>query len=160
MNQRATFGIRVATREDAEEIAREYAGLHHDQWEASGDAPRSEDAEPDWLAEVLTALDDPAVKVFVAEADGGLVGTARVELAERPYYRIADLRRLYVKPEWRRRGVATALVHAAEEAAHDESARELRLTVVAENATALLLYEHLGYDRFAIRLRKALRPDG
>jgi GNAT superfamily N-acetyltransferase len=156
----APIHIRLARPDDAEEIAREYAGLHHDQWDASGDVPRTEDAEPDWLAEVLTALDDPDVKVFVAEADGGLVGTARVELAERPYYRIADLRRLYVKPEWRQRGVATALVHAAEEAAHDESARELRLTVVAENATALLLYEHLGYDRFAIRLRRALRPEG
>jgi ribosomal protein S18 acetylase RimI-like enzyme len=79
-----------------------------------------------------------------------------VELAERPYFRIADIRRVYVVPGWRRRGVATQLMRAAEQAARDAGAKEARLSVVAENAAALRLYEALGYGHFAIRLAKRI----
>jgi ribosomal protein S18 acetylase RimI-like enzyme len=44
----------------------------------------------------------------------------------------------------------------AERAAADGGAKEARLSVVAENAAALRLYEALGYGRFAIRLAKRI----
>lgn len=152
----ATFVVRPAANADAPAIAEQYAALHRDQWEGSGGEPPHDDREPDWLSEVLAAQASPDVRTFVAEADGRLIGTVRVELAERPYFRIADIRRVYVVPGWRRRGVATRLMAAAEQAAVDGGAKEARLSVVAENAAALRLYEALGYDRFAIRLAKRI----
>jgi ribosomal protein S18 acetylase RimI-like enzyme len=148
--------IRAATDADAAAIAQQYQALHRDQWEGGGREPPHDDHEPDWLSEVLAALAAPDVRTFVAEADGRLVGTARVELAERPYFRIADIRRVYVAPEWRRRGVATRLMAVAERAAADAGAKEARLSVVAENDAALRLYQALGYGRFAIRLAKRI----
>jgi ribosomal protein S18 acetylase RimI-like enzyme len=148
--------VRAATEADAAAIAEQYVALHRDQWERGGGEPPHDDHEPDWLSEVAAALASPDVRTFVAEADGRLVGTARVELAERPYFRIADIRRVYVVPGWRRRGVATQLMRAAEQAARDAGAKEARLSVVAENAAALRLYEALGYGHFAIRLAKRI----
>ncbi|HSM37827.1 MAG TPA: GNAT family N-acetyltransferase [Candidatus Limnocylindrales bacterium] len=149
--------IRPATADDAAEIADQYALLHADQWSAGGTPPRA-DHDPDWLAEVTTALASPGTSLFVAEADGVVVGTARIEFAERPYFRIADVRRVYVRPAWRRRGVGVELMRAAEAAAMEGGAAEVRLSVVPENEPALAFYRHLGYGDFAIRLSKRIRP--
>lgn len=150
------FSIRAATSADAAAVAEQYAALHRDQWESGGREPPRADHEPDWLAEVLASLDAPNVRTFVAEAEDRVIGTARVELAERPYFRIADIRRVYVEPAWRRRGVASELMRVAEAAAREGGAKEARLSVVAENAAALRLYEALGYGHFAIRLAKRI----
>jgi len=149
--------IRPATQDDAAEIADQYAGLHVDQW-AGGGAPPRADHDPDWLAEVRQALGSPYALLFVAETGDRLIGTARVEFAERPYFRIAEIRRVYVRPDWRRRGVAGELMRAAEDAARAGGAREIRLTVVAENEDAIGFYRNRGYEDFALRLRKRIPP--
>jgi ribosomal protein S18 acetylase RimI-like enzyme len=150
-----SLSIRRATEADAVKIADQYAGLHRDQW-ASGATPPRADRDPDWLSEVHQALASADARVFVAEASGAVIGTARVEFAERPYFRIAEIRRVYVLPEWRRRGVAGELMRVAEDAARDGGAREVRLSVVAENEDAIGFYRRRGYGDFAIRLRKRL----
>ena len=156
MSSGSSFRVRPATQADAPAIAEQYAALHRDQWEGGGGEPPHDDHEPDWLSEVVTALDAPHVRTFVAEAGGRVIGTARVELAERPYFRIADIRRVYVDPAWRRRGVASELMRVAEAAAREGGAKEARLSVVAENASALQLYRKLGYGHFAVRLAKRI----
>lgn len=153
------FTVRPATEADALEIADQYAGLHRDQWAETGSAPGG-DHEPDWLAEVRQAMEADDTRLFVAEIDGRVIGTARVEFAERPYFRIADVRRVYVQPPWRRRGVATALMRVAEETAREGGASDVRLTVVTENEGAIRFYRALGYGDFAVRLHKRLPPAG
>lgn len=148
--------IRPATGADAAEIADQYAELHRDQWTGGGAPPRA-DHDPDWKAEVTSALAAPDTRLFVAEADGAVIGTARIEFAERPYFRIADIRRVFVRPEWRRRGIGAELMRAAEAAALQGGAAEVRLSVVIENEPALAFYRHLGYGNFAIRLSKRVR---
>lgn len=152
------FRIRPATEADAGEIADHYAGLHVDQW-AGRVTPPAGDHEPDWGAEVRQALASPDTRLFVAEADGRPIGTARVEFAERPYFRIAEIRRVYVRPDWRRRGVASELMRVAEGAAREGGAREVRLSVVTENAEAIDFYRKRGYGDFALRLRKRIPAD-
>ncbi len=149
----STVRIRPATEADAPEIADQYAGLHVDQW-AGGGRPTRGDREPDWLGEVTHVLASPEARLFVAEVDVELIGTARVEFAQRPYFRIAEIRRVYVRPRWRRRGVATELMRVAEEAAREGGAREVRLSVVTANTEAIGFYRQRGYGDFALRLRK------
>ena len=48
-------------------------------------------------------------------------------------------------PAQRRRGVATALTHAAEAHARERGCRILTLTVSVDNAAAQALYRKLGY---------------
>lgn len=146
--------IREATSADATAIAAQYADLHRDQWSGAEPPRPPESREPDWLAEINASLASTTTRVFVAEAGGAVIGTARLEFAERPYFRIAEIRRVYVRPEWRRRGVASELMRVCEEAAREGGAKEVRLSVVTENEQALGFYERRGYDHFAIRMRK------
>jgi ribosomal protein S18 acetylase RimI-like enzyme len=54
---------------------------------------------------------------------------------------------LAVDPAARRRGVASALLTAAEQLADARGARKLSLHVLSTNTAALSLYERLGFRR-------------
>jgi pimeloyl-ACP methyl ester carboxylesterase len=56
-----------------------------------------------------------------------------------------ELQDVSVRPEHRRRGVATALTHAAEDAVRERGGDRLTLTVSVDNAAAQAVYRRLGY---------------
>nr|WP_320133843.1 GNAT family N-acetyltransferase [uncultured Holophaga sp.] len=81
----------------------------------------------------------------------------------------AELKRMFVHPEARRRGIAAALVQALETWAREEGAREVILETGVRHAEALALYKALGFQRItnygpyagksgSICLGKALSP--
>jgi ribosomal protein S18 acetylase RimI-like enzyme len=145
--------IRPATDEDAEQIGALYAELHADEW---GDrAPHRIDHQA-WVAEARAVLAGAQSLLLVATAGGLLVGTVRVDMGVRPFGAVAEVRRLVVTRDWRRRGVARLLMAAAEEHAQSQGAVDVRLTVVSANAAARRLYEQLGYGEFAVRYLKPL----
>ncbi len=143
--------IRAAAAGDTGPIARLYAELHDAEWNGRPPFPIAVEA---FLEEVEAAMAASDVRVLVALAAGEVVGTARVELASRPYGPIAEIRRVVVTQAWRRHGIATRLMEAAEDAARALGTDNLRLTVVSGNAEARRFYERLGYSEFAVRYRK------
>jgi ribosomal protein S18 acetylase RimI-like enzyme len=68
------------------------------------------------------------------------VGHAHLALTDPP-----ELQDVEVLPEYRRRGVASALTHAAEQEARSRGFDRLRLTVAVDNRPAQVVYERLGY---------------
>lgn len=52
---------------------------------------------------------------------------------------------LYIDPQHRRRGLASALIHKAETWAQQRGDRQMGLQVFAHNQAAIALYEKLGY---------------
>jgi [ribosomal protein S18]-alanine N-acetyltransferase len=68
------------------------------------------------------------------------LGHAHLALTDPP-----ELQDVSVRPEHRRRGVATALTAAAEQEARARGFDRLTLTVGLENAAAQALYRSLGY---------------
>lgn len=52
---------------------------------------------------------------------------------------------LAVQPEWRRRGIASALVHAAEQRVQSLGASKVNLQVRATNGEVVAFYRSLGY---------------
>lgn len=80
--------------------------------------------------------------ILAREADGGrLIGTAGwLAMEDRP--RTARIRKVFIHPDMARRGLATALVRAAEQAA---SAAGYPHLFVRANINAVPLYEKLGY---------------
>ncbi|UPG90159.1 GNAT family N-acetyltransferase [Luteibacter aegosomaticola] len=112
-------------------------------------------------------LDSETAQVLVASANHRrFLGTAVV------FYRkgttVARLYSIATKPQARGKGVGSALIEAAEEAARLRGCRALRLEVRKDNGVAIRLYERMGYRHIgeyakyygdgadALRLEKAL----
>ncbi|HEU4670673.1 MAG TPA: GNAT family N-acetyltransferase [Dyella sp.] len=93
-------------------------------------------------------LDSESARVLVASANHRrFLGTAVVFF--RRGSRVARLYSLASRPEARGKGVGSALMAAVERAARRHGCSELRLEVRTDNASAIRLYERLGYRRFA-----------
>lgn len=83
----------------------------------------------------------PGAVSVVAEADGALVGFAVVEVEGQVAYLVT----IDVHPEWRRGGMAQAMLGWVAGRAWDKGARRLDLHVFVENEAAIRFYERLGF---------------
>jgi aminoglycoside 6'-N-acetyltransferase len=107
----------------------------------------------------------PRSEGLVAVADGRVVGMVELWLkrpqdpdgARTPHLKV-DLG-LAVAPDWRGRGVGSALMRAAEDWARAHGAERMVLDLAANNSGAQRLYERLGYEVEAIAMDKAIEPD-
>ena len=93
--------------------------------------------------------DSPPEAHLVAELDGRLAGYIRVKPATtlRENAHVLGIVGLAVAPGDRRRGVASALLAAAEQHARARGARKLSLRVLGTNEPAMRLYERRGFLR-------------
>ncbi|MBV9449804.1 MAG: GNAT family N-acetyltransferase [Streptosporangiaceae bacterium] len=93
--------------------------------------------------------DHPPGAHLVAEVNGAVVGYVVVKpvtpLKENAH--VSGIAGLAVIPDARGRGVASALLAAAEQHARDHGARKLSLRVLSSNDAALRLYERCGFRR-------------
>lgn len=93
-------------------------------------------------------LCDPNLYVYAAEEDGRFVGwislvyLPKVSRVQHGYVYVDEL---WVQPEYRRRGIARALMDKAEEVKELRNAVGIRLYVNVENPGAKGLYERCGY---------------
>jgi len=82
----------------------------------------------------------------VARLDGRAIGCGalcRIDEAT------AEIKRVYVAPNGRRRGIARRILHALEQLAADFNYRAIRLGTGVEQPEAIGLYESSGYHRIA-----------
>lgn len=87
---------------------------------------------------------------YLVDWDGSVpVGHAHVAWTDPP-----ELQDVEVRESYRRRGVATALIRAAEAAARRRGCTRLRVTGSEDNDHARALYEGLGYGAAAIAPRR------
>ena len=90
----------------------------------------------------LAGMDPPSAAFVIAREAGVAIGCA----ALRPMSpEIAEVKRMYVRPEMRRMGVARQLLLTLEQAAKDGGFREIWLETGEPQVAAIQLYEKLGY---------------
>jgi RimJ/RimL family protein N-acetyltransferase len=154
-----TVQVRPAEPGDAAElvalasaVAAEPEGwlLADSRWRSVGDERR-------WIRAVRR---HPDAVLIVAERGGVLAG--RLSIARDPHpasAHVADLG-LMVDARFRRRGIGTALLVAAEEWARSAGVTKLELHVFPHNTPAIALYDKHGYEREGYRRRHYRRPDG
>lgn len=107
-------------------------------------------------------LDEPALGFYlVAESEGESVGLAMVttEWSDWRNGRFWWIQSVYVRPDFRRRGVFRALYSAIRErAAHGPDVCGFRLYVEKDNANAIATYRSLGLSATDYRVMEELRP--
>jgi GNAT superfamily N-acetyltransferase len=87
---------------------------------------------------------------LVAWVDDAPVGHAHLAWDD-THLGLPEIQDVFVAPEHRRTGIATALTRAAEDAAHARGCARISLSVSREgNAAARSLYERLGYVDAAV----------
>jgi ribosomal protein S18 acetylase RimI-like enzyme len=91
-------------------------------------------------------LVSPSAAVMVGEADGAIAGVAVILF--RANSRIARLYSIAVAPHCTGRGIASALIAAAEKATRKRDRIVLRLEVHEKNHRAIRLYRKTGYHEF------------
>ena len=107
-------------------------------WEDAGLGKRPGDA----LGSIERLLDHDPESLLVAEEDERMVGTL---IAAWDGWR-AGLYRLGVLPDFRRRGIGTALVHAGEQRLAARGATRIIAAVGRENSAATRFWKSVGYD--------------
>jgi RimJ/RimL family protein N-acetyltransferase len=129
------FSVRLATPEDAGPIARLI--------DSAGANALVSEIDVDERLERLRALIAEGYNVhFVAEAGGELVGELALALEDPGPASLG----FSVSPEWRRRGVATALLEEAVRWAESRRLHKLYVEVFPENDAALALLEKHGFQ--------------
>jgi GNAT superfamily N-acetyltransferase len=104
-----------------------------------------EDAKAFWMEHVLPAVATGTRCLLVARSSDRIIGTVQLDLATPPNQpHRAEVRKLLVHPDARRRGVAKGLINAV-----DVEARRLQRTLLTldtvTNGPAERLYRSLGY---------------
>ncbi|KAJ0181513.1 hypothetical protein K1T71_003598 [Dendrolimus kikuchii] len=150
------IGVRLATREDMPALHQMILDLAI--FEGVPDGPKLSvqdltrdgfEAQPAWFF------------ALVAEVGGRVVGSALCNRAYSSWTRRAFyVEDLYVRPEWRRAGVATALLQRLCQMALGEGVHRVDWHVLLDNEPALRFYARLGArDVGATEGRAALRLD-
>lgn len=83
-------------------------------------------------------------RFLVAAVDGEAVGCGAVQRVDDL---TGELKRMYVVPSHRGRGIARSLLAALEALAHGQGCQRLRLATGARQPEAIALYETCGYTR-------------
>ena len=143
------FEVRPARRDDAREMAELLAAVAEERDGIATEPPVDVDARTHEFAE-------SAAGSLVAEADGAIIGMIRVGEGR---FGVGELAML-VERGWRGRGVGSALVAAAIEAARSKGLHKLSLDVFAHNAAAIALYHKFGFVEEGRRVGQYRRSSG
>ena len=154
--------IRPFRPEDLDVLAEFWRDMASDPLVSDHVYPPTEENVARWRSWVLKVHEEEGGHVLVAEAEGvGPVGFVLLRSrVERPLWtprRTAIIYDLYVRPDWRRRGVGTALLEEAMKIVRQEGATHVRISALADNEPALRLYKKLGFREYMITLDKGLK---
>lgn len=146
----STCAIRPAKPGDEPEVIRLFAEAQEHHVALAPDVFRPVTDED--LRELLGGMtSQDSMSVLVAELDGVICGFALLGIREAPASPLLQPRRwveieaLGVSPQYRGRGIGSALMSAVERWAADRNVSRLQLGVWESNAGALRLYERLGF---------------
>eukprot|EP00439_Symbiodinium_sp_Y106_P087557 s1_g93.t1 len=155
--------VRAARPEDHGFLAACMGGLQEAEIEIEANRATVDAAAEPHLTWVLEQVAAKEGAVFVAELDGRPVGCLLCtvdedsgEYVKQRHRRYGYVNDLYVASNARGKGVADALMGAAEDYFRDKGLTNMRLGVLTENRRARSFYERLGWHSYEQVYRKKL----
>jgi len=122
--------------------------------------PPTEENVARWRDWVLKVHRGGGGQVVVAEVSGEVIGFVlarlRRDLSLQTPHTLATIYDLYVRPDWRQKGMGTALLKAALERLKARGATHVLVTAQVTNEAAIRLYRKLGFKDFRLTLVKRL----
>ena len=163
MKRRPNVEIRPATDADFEAMidldqasAEHHAAIDPVAWEVPDRAGSAEFLR-------RRHAEDPSRETLVATVDGRVVGMVEIAIV-RPGVAGGAMRRvpsadlgIAVLPAWRGQRIGEALMQVAEAWARERGAEQMILDMAAANDGAQRFYERLGYEVYALQMRRSLR---
>jgi ribosomal protein S18 acetylase RimI-like enzyme len=107
-------------------------------WNIKGDAVSRADSTRETFNKILARNPETC---FVAVTDNKIIGTIAAEFGGDGAY----ISHLNISPDYRRQGIATALVNTAEGKLAELGVRKSRILVFTDNETAKLFWNSRGY---------------
>jgi GNAT superfamily N-acetyltransferase len=105
-------------------------------------------------------ITNPGIKIVVAQSGTEIIGCGytRIEYAKPffTYKKYCYLGFMYVKPEYRGKGINQKIVEALQQWSLEKGITELRLEVYHENIAAITAYEKTGFTKLVVEMRKPL----
>lgn len=145
--------IRLGKASDADDVARLWMDLMRSQSALDSRYVPAEDAAVRWRNDFGEWLDRASRRLFVAVVDGRPAGFVTAErFSPAPIFRERSevyIGELFVAPDVRRRGLATALVGAVREWAESLGAERIRAGVLAANKEGLDFWRIIGGEPIA-----------
>jgi ribosomal protein S18 acetylase RimI-like enzyme len=150
--------IRRATIKDVDRLKHLKAEFY--LWECeTDDRLRVDWADKQLKARLARNLKDPKkTAFFIAEEKGVIAGYSGGEIEKTPGFirhkRRGHLFNLYVKPEYRRKGIAKKLIKAVLDWFKENEVVDIRLLVYTHNVRAHSIYRKLGFEDYMIEMKK------
>lgn len=104
-------------------------------------------SDPWKAADIAGVLKYPVYRSFLMEEGGQVCGYCCMIVL----FETAEIANVAVDLPYRRRGIGKKMMEAMHEAAKNAGAEEALLEVRMHNASAIALYESLGYVRYGVR---------
>jgi putative acetyltransferase len=142
-----TGGAAVAIRDASDGDADGLISLIGSCWSEYPGCVLDVDREMGHLRRIASTYDERGGRAYVAEEDGGIVGSVGWSPSPATPPGGLELQMLYVRAAARRRGLGRRLVSVVEEEAARRSAPFVELWSDTRFTTAHRLYEQLGYVR-------------
>ena len=145
---------------DLEALVEFWADMSNDPMVSGRFYPPTEENKAKWRSWVLKVHEEDEEQVLVAEADGHVVGfilfRIRTDAPLWTPHKVAIIYDLYVRPGWRRKGIATRLILRAFEVMRSRGVDHVRVTALSANEPAIRLYRKLGFKDYSITFVKEL----
>lgn len=156
--------VRTATLQDRAPLEALWLTFLEEQAALDDSLTIADDAIERWHNDFSGWVERDRRHIVVAEAGGTLAGfAAAVRWSPPPifaYAREAYLEDFFVAPAYRRRGIGTTLYQAVREWAASWGAERIRLSVLAENASARPFWTRMGLRDLSVTMIEGLAAQG
>jgi ribosomal protein S18 acetylase RimI-like enzyme len=113
--------------------------------------------------DIAAMIQSPRIEVIIAEVNGEIIGSGYARIEDSKIYlkhsKHAYLGFMYVKPDYRGKGVNKKVIAALQNWAMSQGITEFRLDVYSDNLPAVKAYEKMGFKKHLIEMRMAIPPE-